>query len=461
MWLGITSEGSMRSARPLALAALALAVTATSLVSTPGVPSASAQSEETCSPTRQHRPVCEVGDGGINTASFLDPTARVHTPSRVKLGEHVYVAPFAHIDARGGWVHVGPESNVQDNVRVIGGARSSSRRTKALHRLSLTPTSGVRTGERVILAHGSSVRGPARLGVGPEIEVPDGTGGHTEDSGVFVSFGARVDGAVIERDSGLSALARVGPGVRLRSGMIVLPGKNVTTQRQADDPALGKVRPITTADREFNAGVVEVNVGLAREYSRLAKESVKNVRGINVDPGGNVFDQERDTATVESALCTGPALRDPSFRNRVIGDVCFEDSARQLDRRMGERISLRADEGGPFGIGRIARMEDAVIFHALEGSDLRVGNRVHYGKKVIVHGGGRPQLDPTTGVAAPTVIGNDVRLRNGAVVFRSLVRNGSDIGRRSAVVGSQLVVGQRVPDRTIYVNDAVFGPVEW
>ncbi len=266
---------------------------------------------------------------------------------------------------------------------------------------------------------------------------------------------------MIERDSGLSALARVGPGVRLRSGMIVLPGKNVTTQRQADDPALGKVRPITTADREFNAGVVEVNVGLAREYSRLAEESVRNVRGINVDPGGNVFDEEGDTATVESALCTGPTLRDPSFRNRVIGDVCFEDSARQLDRRMGERISLRADEGGPFGIGRIARMDDAVIFHALEGSDLRVGNRVRYGKKVIVHGGGRPQLDPTTGVAAPTVIGNDVRLRNGAVVFRALVRNGADVGRRSAVVGSELAAGQRIPDRTIYVNDAVFGPVEW
>ncbi len=173
----------MRSARPLALAALALAVTATSLGSAPGAPSASAESKETCSPTRQHRPVCEVGEGGITTAAFLDPTARVRKPSRVKLGEHVYVAPFAHIDARGGRVHVGPESNVQDNVKVIGGPRSSSRRTKALDRLSLTPSSGVRTGERVILAHGSSVRVRRSSASGPRSRSPPATVGRPRTPG--------------------------------------------------------------------------------------------------------------------------------------------------------------------------------------------------------------------------------------------------------------------------------------
>ena len=106
-------------------------------------------------------------------------------------------------------------------------------------------------------------------------------------------------------------------------------------------------------------------------------------------------------------------------------------------------------------------MDDSVIFHALEGNDLRVGNRVRYGEDVIVHGGGRPQVDPTTGLAAPTLVGNDVVLRDGAVVFRSLVRNHATIGRRSAVVGSVLAVGQRIAPRTIYVNDEVFGTVEW
>jgi hypothetical protein len=45
-----------------------------------------------------------------------------------------------------------------------------------------------------------------------------------------------VDGAWLEQNTAVSVFARVGPGVRLRSGMQVLPGKNVTTQAEADDP---------------------------------------------------------------------------------------------------------------------------------------------------------------------------------------------------------------------------------
>jgi hypothetical protein len=136
----------------------------------------------------------------------------------------------------------------------------------------------------------------------------------------------------------------------------VLPGKNVTTQEQADDPALGKVRSLVETDVEFNAAVVEVNVGLAREYTRLAREDASAVRGINVDPGGNEFDQSRDAPSVESALCAGPQVRESDARNRVIGDVCFEDSLEDLERKLGSSISIRADEGGPFAIGSIAQM---------------------------------------------------------------------------------------------------------
>jgi len=409
-----------------------------------------------CEPTAHDRPVCPA-DAPAEEASFLDPTAKVTSPRNVDLEAQVYVAPFAQLLASGrAGIHIGPESNVQDNVIVTAAvSRRASERT-ALEAVELTADSGVTTGERVILAHGSSVRGPARLGVEEEGAPP-----LANDSGVFISFGARVDGAVIERDSGLSALSRVGPGVRLHSGFIVLPGKNVTTQAQADDPALGKVRPIVETDRAFNAGVVEVNVGLAREYSKLAREDARAVRGINIDPGGNVFDKERDAPSVESALCTGPSVREPDFRNRIIGDACFEDSLDELGEKMGERTSLRADEGGPFGLGTIKDMGNGVIFHALEGTDLRVGNDVTYGDRAIVHGGGRPAVDPTTGLAAPTLVGNRVEIGTDAVVFRALVRNDVTIGDRSLVVGSELAKGQTIPDRTIYANNEVFGPVEW
>jgi carbonic anhydrase/acetyltransferase-like protein (isoleucine patch superfamily) len=417
-----------------------------------------AAAERTCSPTRPNRPVCPT-DAPSATASFLDPTVRVVAPARVTLGRQVYVAPFARLRPgpdQGARIVVDDESDLQDGVRVAASVRRSAGELRSLAAVGLPPGSGVRTGKRVILAHGSSVRGPARLGVLAPGETPP-----NPDSGIFLSFGAQVDGAVLERDTGLSALSRVGPGVRLRSGMMVLPGKNVRTQAQADDPALGKVRPVTEADRLFNEAVVHVNVGLAREYTRLFREDPTAVRGLNLDPGGNDFNRTRDAPSVASDLCTGPPVRRPGFRNRVIGEVCFADTMRELRATMGRRDSIRADEGGPFGVGEIAEMGDGVIFHALEHSDLRVGDRVRYGDRVVVHGGGRPAVDPTTGAAAPTVIGNDVRLGNDAVVFRSLVRNRVRIGARSAVVGSELAVGQRVPPRTVYANDEVFGPVEW
>ena len=409
-----------------------------------------------CSPTAADRPVCPAG-ADPEGANFLDPTARLQAPDRVRLEGRVYVGPFAALIAtRAAGIVIGSESNVQDSVAVQAAARRSAADTARLADAGLSVTSGVETGERVILAHGSSVRGPARIGVlEPGQEAP------AQDSGVFVSFGAQVDGAVLERDSGLSALSRIGPGLTLPSGLLVLPGKDVQTQAEAEDPALGKVRPLVEADRLFNAGVVEVNEGLARSYSELAEKDPSAIRGINVDPGGNSFDVESDLPTVEGALCTGPEVAVPDFRNRIIGDACFEDSLAGLDDKMGERISIRADEGGPFGIGTIASMGNAVVFHALEGTDLEVGDRIQYGPGAIVHGGGRPTLDPTTQLAAPTVIGNDVRLGANAVVFRSLVKNGAVLGRKSLVVGSQLEIGQVIPARTIFANDKVFGPVEW
>ena len=428
---------------PLALSSPAAAV------------AAPAEAGPPCTPTAANRPVCPAS-APAKTASFLDPTARVTAPTHVELGPEVYVGPFARLlAADDADIVIGAESNVQDNVVVRARTVRSAAATQALQSAGLRAGAGVRTGKAVILAHGASVVGPARLGV-PSDGTPPGA-----DSGIFVSFGALVDGAILERDSGLSALSRIGPGLRLKTGLIVLPGKDVRTQAQAQDPALGKVRPITEADRLFNAGVVEVNVSLAREYSVLARQKLSAVRGINVDPGGNEFDRTRHAPRVESALCTGPEVVRPDFRNRIIGDACFEDSLARLGRRMGSSISIRADEGGPFGIGSIASMGNRVIFHALEGSDLRVGSRITYGSGAIVHGGGRPSTNATTGLADPTIIGNDVRLGKGSVVFRSFLGNRTQLGERSAAVGTVTGVGARIPARTIFVNNKRFGSVEW
>ncbi|MDP9429619.1 MAG: hypothetical protein M3Q47_12410 [Actinomycetota bacterium] len=290
------------------------------------VPQAAAGTEEEgCHPVPGNTPVCPA-DGAAETAAFLDPSARVVGGEHTTLGTSVYVGPFAElVSDEEAPVSIGAESNVQDNVSVVGarrlvgdpgegaGVSGSSEQHPAG---TAQPPAGVEVGERVIMAHGSSVIGPAQIALtGSDIPAdPD------EDQEVFLSFGAQVDGAVLEKNTGVSALGRVGPGVVLRSGTLVLPGKNVTTQEEADDRSLGKVRDITEADVAFNEAVIEVNIALAREYTELYREDPNAVHGVNVDPGGSEFNPDRDVPSF-----AGTELAVPGHRNRVIGDVDLGD----------------------------------------------------------------------------------------------------------------------------------------
>jgi len=401
-------------------------------------PAPAGTDERRCSPTHGNVPVCAT-DGSAGTATFLDPTATVQGARHVSLGAQTYVGPFAELRAtRSAPISVGGSSNVQDNVLVD--ARGGE---------------GIEIGDRVILAHGSSVVGSASIGV-EESALPSQVAGTVEvhEGSVFMSFGSEVDGATLERNSGVSALARVAPGVTLPSGYLVLPGKDVTTQAEAQDPALGEVRYINQADVEFNEAVVHVNESLAREYTELYREDPTAVTGANVDPGGSAFNPDRDLPSF-----AGEEQARPSFRNRVIGDVDLADDVTRFAERTGERIAIRADEGEPFALGHVDHMGDDVVFHALEHTDVHVGDDVRYGEGAIVHGGGRVVVEGRP--EEQTVVGDDVELGDGSIVFRSTIGDGAVIGHRSAVVGTDLPAGAVVPPHTVVLNGEVFGAVEW
>jgi len=406
--------------------------------------------DPTCQPAGANFPVCpgETEDD----RSFVDPTVEVINAEEVSLARKVYVGPFARLLAEGSaGIEIGEESNLQDNVTVQARASRDAQGTAAVTALGLGENDGVEVSERVILAHGATVKGPAKIGVGGG-DIPSDP---DLDQEVFLSFGTEVDGAILERNTGVSALGRVGPGVTLRSGFIVLPGKNVTTQAEADDLALGKVRAITEADVAFNEAVIEVNTAFAREYPRLYDEDPSDVLGISPDPGGTSFNHERNLPEL-----AGVATRAPDFRNRIIGNVTMANTLEELEGLMGDRVAIRADEGEPFTVGTITGMGSDVIFHALEETPIQIGNDVTYGNRVIIHGGGRRPLE---GGASdePTIIEDGVVLRDQAVVFRSLIGSGATIGTKSAIVSTDIAPGTTVPDRTIYVNNALFGPVEW
>ena len=53
------------------------------------------------------------------------------------------------------------------------------------------------------------------------------------------------------------ALARVEPGIVIKTGFAVVPGADVTTQAEAEDTALGKVVKITVPDTKVTARLTD------------------------------------------------------------------------------------------------------------------------------------------------------------------------------------------------------------
>lgn len=344
--------------------------------------------------------------------SFVDPTATLD--GEITFGRQVFVAPFVQVLGR---VEIGDDTNLQDNVTVTG------------------PTA---LGDNVILAHGCTVTGPARIGA------PGGLA-------CFVGFNGLVEGAIMEPDTMVSALGRLGPGVTLHQGTKILPGKSVSTQQEADNPALGKVAAVTDADRKFMADVLLVNQDLAVGYAQKSASDPQGVRGIGSDPP-TALDLAEGTPTLDGV----PTL-DPTFRNRVVGPVFLADTLEQLSLAMGNRDSIRADEGGPFEFGPLGQIGDEVTFHALEHSEISVGTGLRVGQHAVIHGG------EVIGSVPPEVthIADNVTVGPGAVLFRSDVGDDCIIGEGALVDGCQLAPGTEVPAKTILIQNQNLGNVEW
>jgi carbonic anhydrase/acetyltransferase-like protein (isoleucine patch superfamily) len=350
---------------------------------------------------------------------FVDPTATIST--NVRLGHLVYVAPFAEIKAGIGpdkSISIGNESNVQDSCVLTADAGA------------------VTLGEQVIIAHGAAVKGPASIGSAGRCPGPG-------ECPSFVGFNAEVDGAIIEKDAMVSSLARVGPGVTIPSGYKVLPGKNVTSNGEVR----AKTAPVTSDDRDFMHGVIEVNAAFARQYTALAGQAPSNVRGINLNPATSFNPQS------ELPMLRGRRVREPAFRDRIIGDLHMVDGLDQLQKVMASRTSLRADEGEPFDVGAIAEIKDRVTFHALEHTHIRLGRNGRYGLASIVHGGPTPFDDYT-------ITGDNFQLGDLSVFFRARIGDNSRIGFKCLVQECDLPANTVIPDRTVRIKDET-SRVEW
>lgn len=115
---------------------------------------------------------------------------------------------------------------------------------------------------------------------------------------------------------------------------------------------------------------------------------------------------------------------------RIVGDVRLGSNS-----VVGQRTSIRADEGSPIVIGDNAAIEDRVTFHALKGTNIRIGNNLKASDNIVFHG--------------PLQVGNNLTIGDDAILFRSKVGNNVTIGDGAIVVDVTLRDGVQVPAKTV------------
>ena len=197
--------------------------------------------------------------GATKVASFLDPSAGIINGRHVIVGNKSFLGPYARLDASSGFIKIGTGSNILDAATII----SNPTRAK-------NPTTTVLIGNLVSVGFGATVLGPSQIGVYGTQAQPTGIGPN-----------ALIDSATIEPGAIVGALARVGPGVTVPSGMFVLPGANVTNNAEASNPALGKVAPVTAAQLgELTKNLTNnqaLAVGYAAVYQGNAATGTSNI----------------------------------------------------------------------------------------------------------------------------------------------------------------------------------------
>ncbi len=321
-------------------------------------------------PIRPNTPVLPyAADFGV--ATFIDPSVRIGAGKQITLNRQTYVAPYASLDANGGYIEIGKYVSILDNAALVAGGGSAA-----------GGLSGQHIGDQSVIAQGAQVLGASTVGVFGAEALP-----------TYVGPNAVIDNAVLAPGSYVSAMAYVGPGVTIPTGMAVLPGAAVLTQAEATDPALGKVEKITRAQTITVDNALIAGVALAKGYatvyqgnkvtgvspgtntSGIYNGDLSQVLGASPDAGKAVVPFENSSVLPQFLAprnrLVGASV--PQLRLRVIGNVVVTQRIGEVAHHSGRSDSIRADVGQPIKIGSIGSLGNGVSIHAPQGGKLTIG----------------------------------------------------------------------------------------
>jgi len=390
------------------------------------------------------------------SATYIDPTARIVNGYAVIIGAPSFIAPYSTLNAHGGIIKIGTNSDILDNASVVA---------NPLHPHT-APAPQVLIGDHVLVSYGAQILGPSTIGAYG-----------SSSKATEIGPGAVIDQANIEPGAIVSALAFVGPGVTVPSGYRVLPGKNVTTNAEASDPSLGMVVPVTSSDLSSISSQLTANQSLATGYNTLFQgqsatgadpfvpSSVSGVfngnlamiEGSSAEPGSATASTPYLPAgaypkflTLRSGLVARPIH---GFPARVTGEVIFNQSAAGVKQHLGRSNSIRADRGQPINIGSIGRTGQGVTITSPAGGALTIGQNFVAGNNATILGGSTS--------TAKVVIGDNVTIGNGAVVSGTSLGSGSTVGDHAYLLNSTFPAGTQIPAGAIYENNTLIGYVAW
>jgi hypothetical protein len=259
--------------------------------------------------------------------------------------------------------------------------------------------------------------------------------------------------------------------VTVPSGVAVLPGRNVTTQAEASNPALGKVVPAAPAElaaiRNLLTNSGRLRQGYATLYAGQSNTGVPNprvapgyfngdlavIKGTSREPGPQLVPGEPGNLgpTFLSARNRPVTWTVADFPARIVGGVAFDQRPYAVAHRMGRRNAIRADIGQPFRFGSIDRTGDDLVVNAPLGGSITVGLSFRAGARVVLLGA----------PGSVTTLGDRVSLGDGAVVEGSRIGSGASIGARSYIVDSDIPAGAVIAPGTILIRNQPGGLVEW
>ena len=307
--------------------------------------------------------------------SFVSPL--VEEFGDVRIGRGVFIASNTTLIADPqGRICIGDRTNIQDNVQVLVRGGRVPRTTCKVR--------ATQTGRRVSIAHNARIEN-SRIGNFTFVGFNTRLRNVTLGNGAFVLHGARLSNVRIGRDR----LVPIGAVI----------------DRQAEADALPRKEE---AAAEFQREVLEVNREFVTGYRRLYRQrGFRGVTGAGPAPRTSFNPGRRPEIGARSQV---------DDLARLVGEVRLGANS-----RVGRRTAIRADEGSPIVIGVNADIRNNVTFHALRGTDIRIGDRLFGESNAVFHG--------------PLAAGNDLRVGTGAVVFRATIGNGVTVGEDALVVG--------------------------